>query len=237
MDLAWSDRHPTAICLVGPAGDVIDEALVQSDAEIVESVAALGDGRATIAIDAPLFVPNATGRRPCEAEVQAVYGSRHAGPHPSNRELLERVHGRIRGEELVHRLRDIGYGFPGDGLRCTVLECYPHPAIVEMFGLDERLRYKAKRGVRVAQRREGLARLSGLLDTLVAAQPPLVAAPIVVDDAVRGRRLKAVEDTLDARVCAWVAALWNLTPARVRVFGDPAGAHIAVPVGAAHPTG
>ena len=44
--------------------------------------------------------------------------------------------------------------------------------------------------------------------------------------------MKAVEDLLDARICAWVAAVWNrYRNAGVRVFGDAASGHIAVPLG------
>lgn len=210
--------------------------MVATDDEIVEAVTSLGRGPIAVAVDAPLVVPNDTGRRRCEAELHGVYGSRHAGPHPSNRRLLTRLHGRIRGEELLGRLADRGLSLPGAGGSRTVLECYPHPAIIEMFGLEERLRYKAKRGMTVADRRAGLGVLASHVASLVAADPRLVAPGIAVDETVKGRALKAVEDALDARICAWVARLWCRAPDRVRVFGDPDGAHIAVPVGSAQPT-
>lgn len=203
--------------------------MVTTDDEIIAAIVSVGDGPVTVAIDAPLVVPNETGRRACEAELQAVYGSRHAGPHPSNRQLLTRFHGRIRGEDLLVRLVAMGFTLPGRRGQRTVFECYPHPAIIEMFELDERLRYKAKRGMRVADRRAGLAQLSSYIDSLQGADPRLVAEHLVVDETVRGKALKAVEDALDARICAWVASLWNRKPERVRSFGDPDGAHIMVP--------
>jgi predicted RNase H-like nuclease len=40
------------------------------------------------------------------------------------------------------------------------------------------------------------------------------------------------EDLIDARICAWVAAVWNrYGDTGVRVFGDAASGHIAVPIG------
>lgn len=46
------------------------------------------------------------------------------------------------------------------------------------------------------------------------------------------RQLKAIEDLLDARICAWVAAVWTRHGnAGVRVFGDASSGHIAVPIG------
>lgn len=237
IDLAWSDRHPSALCIADATGALITELMVSSDDEIIDAIRTLGDGPVTVAIDAPLVVPNDTGRRPCEAELQAEYGSRHAGPHPSNRQLLTRVHGRIRGEDLLARIRAHGFALPGAGQARTILECYPHPAIIEMFGLGERLRYKAKRGMTVADRRKGLATLATLVESLEDAEPRLVTPRIIIDETVRGRAVKTVEDTLDARICAWVAALWSRRPECVRCFGDPAGAHIVVPRGTAHATG
>ena len=47
-----------------------------------------------------------------------------------------------------------------------------------------------------------------------------------------GPELKAIEELLDSRICAWVAAVWNrYRNTRVRVSGDAASGHIAVPIG------
>lgn len=207
------------------------------DDELVSIIRGLS-GPVAVAIDAPLVVPNETGRRECEAEVQRVYGSRHAGPHPANRTLLTKVHGRIRGEDLLVRLRDLGFRLPADRGPRTVLECFPHPALIEMFGLSERLRYKAKRGFGVAHRRRGLVELDRLIGTLATATPPLRTPSLRIDETVRGRALKALEDRLDASICAWIAAAWTHGGSdAIAFFGDPAGAHIAVPRGTAQPTG
>ncbi len=101
-----------------------------------------------------------------------------------------------------------------------------------MFGLPERLRYKQKRGMNVAERREGLRRLDGLLGRLAAADPPLHAAAVNVSSEDRGRALKDIEDRLDARFCAWVAAVWfRHGTDRIRLSGDAETGHIAVPMG------
>jgi predicted RNase H-like nuclease len=47
-----------------------------------------------------------------------------------------------------------------------------------------------------------------------------------------GVELKSIEDLLDSRICAWVAAVWNrYGNARVRVFADPGSGHAEVPIG------
>ncbi len=230
LDLAWSDGAPTGACVLDHTGALLDEAMLGDDDEIVAWVRHwAGTGPAVVAVDAPLLVPNRSGRRPCEAELSADYGRRHAGTHPSNRDLFLRRFGRVRGEDLVRRFTRLGFGGPWDHEERTVVEVYPHPGLIEVFGLDHRLPYKKKRQ-RVAAWREGLARLAELLDTLRDADPALVAPSPRIDTTVRGRALKRLEDLLDARFCAWTALVWAVKgPATFRVFGDATTGHIAVP--------
>ncbi len=231
LDLAWSTNNLTGACALDGEGHLVDERMLGSDDEIFDWIARHLAEKTVVAVDAPLQVPNETGRRPCEADLHREYGSRRAGPHPSNRSLLERTSGTIRGEVLMERLAEMGFGGPWAGSRRTVLEVYPHPTIIEAFGLPERLVYKAKRGVSVDQRREGLRTLARLIDSLAAATPPCVAPPLTIGDDVRGAALKTIEDLLDARLCAWVASVWGWEPGRIRLFGDPDTGHIAVPIG------
>ncbi len=162
VDLAWSRGRATGACAVASDGTIVDERLLGSDDEIVAWVAAHAAAECAVAIDAPILVPNEAGRRECERQVASEYGSRYAGPHPSNRALHLRTYGAIRGEDIATALERYGFGGPWDGRDRTALEVFPHPAIVEAFGLPERLPYK--RG-RVAQRRAGLRTLEALIAT------------------------------------------------------------------------
>lgn len=231
LDLAWSAGNPTGACALDGDGSIVDERMLGSDGEIVEWISDSLSGPAVVAIDAPLLVPNETGRRPSENELSRVYGSRKAGPHSSNRTRLLGLHGAIRGEVLAQVLARVGFADPWGGSDRTLLEVYPHPTIIEAFGLEERLIYKAKRGVRVPERRQGLRRLAALVGKLSVADPPLRGPAVEVGDQVRGRDLKAIEDRLDARLCAWIASVWAHQPDRVRLFGDSESGHIAVAAG------
>lgn len=229
VDLAWSDRNATGVCVLDDAGRVVDEGLVMTDAEIVARIRRHASPAMTVAVDAPLLVPNREGRRPCENELARVYGARRAGPHSANRTLLVGSHGRIRGEDLARELAHDRFAGPWSGGDRIVMEVFPHPALIEAFALPERLAYK--RG-RVAERRTGLRRLHDLMARLVDVDPPLMADGIDITDDMTGRELKAVEDLLDARVCAWVGLVWRrFGTDRVRLFGDPLTGHIAVPIG------
>jgi predicted RNase H-like nuclease len=164
--------------------------------------------------------------------VATVYAGRKAGPHPSNRSLFLQRYGRIRGEDLASRLAGLGFADPWQNAARTLLEVYPHPALIEAFDLSERLVYKAKRGVGVAGRRVGLRNLARLLDELATADPPVRGVPIEVPDTAQGRRLKSIEDRLDARLCAWIAAVWERHGVgRVQLYGRAADGHVAIPVG------
>jgi predicted RNase H-like nuclease len=229
VDLAWSESNGSGACALDPDGRVVDERILVTDDEILDWVNDLASESAVVAVDAPLLVPNETGRRPCESELSREYGSRWAATHSSNRQLLLNRHGAIRGEDLAGELRRSGFSDLWSQTQRTLLEVYPHPAIIEAFGLPHRLAYKKGR---IAERRAGLRRLDVLILSLATADPPFIGSPVEITDTMTGPELKSVEDLLDARICAWVAAVWNrYGSAGVRVFGDATSGHIAVPIG------
>lgn len=232
IDLAWSDHNFSGACALDETGRVVDERFLRNDDEVLVWVQDIAAAASVVAIDAPLRVPNAKGRRRCEIELSREYASRKAGPHSSNRERFVTSYGRVRGEDLARDLEALGFRDPWTGLPRTLIEVYPHPALVEAFDLPERLRYKRKSGFRVSDQRAGLARLEEMISSLRTADPPINATRIPVTNDIKGRDLKRLEDRLDARICAWVAAVWrNWGEDRVRLFGTSEDGHIAVPQG------
>jgi predicted RNase H-like nuclease len=242
LDLAWSPRNATgaATLIGGPTGAVLAEPplLLGGLDAIVEYVArAAGDSPALVAVDAPLLVPNLGGRRPADAALAAVFRRYEAGAHPANRRLLA-YDGVVRGEELVERLAAHGFRLAagiaaGEGER-LVVEVFPHPAMVAIFGLQRTLKYKAKPGRSEETRRAEWQRLQAYLLALGRADPPLVGQDelLGVDLAtLRGRALKGYEDRVDALFCAYIALYahrWGA--ARCRTFGDLAQGSIFTPV-------
>lgn len=238
IDLAWSRRNPSGGAILEGNRLVAWRADLQGDDEIVDFVGSrLADGGAVVAVDAPLAVPNLTGARRCDRELSAAWGRYRAGAHPANRSRLAAT-GDVRGETLAARLAAV-YGFvqaapvqaaAGARLLCEV---YPHPAHVSLFGLAERLRYKAKLGWDYPARWAAFAAYQRHLAALAQADPPLLGAEELTQVAVtglRGRGLKAMEDALDALTCAYVAAYaWRHGPAGQWVYGDVATGHIIVP--------
>jgi predicted RNase H-like nuclease len=186
-----------------------------------------------VAVDASLIVPNETGQRPCERAVGQVFGRHGASCHSSNR-------GRPHfdsGERLVRALRPHGFAqgcpLPQGGCGRWVIEVYPHPAMVRLFGLARILSYK--KGT-VIQRRAGLQLLQGHLGRLVGSHSGLAASACLTrllrenPGARSGQALKQLEDQLDAVLCAYIAwHVWRWGDERNDLYGDLATGYVVVP--------
>jgi predicted RNase H-like nuclease len=264
IDLAWGTKNTTAAVVLegadanpttnangvkGAKLTAYADALTDDDS-ILAFVAAHDDGGGLlVAIDAPTWVPNETGRRPCEALLAQQMRRYDAGPHPANRTLLAAPDGTIRGERLVVALEKQGIAHTPYFLPLSLdtqhptlntspracFEVFPHPAHVVLFGLEKTLKYKAKKGGDAASRQAAFRRYAELLGTLQNADPPLEIPPqfdLLRRDpaALMPRDLKRHEDTLDALTCAYVALYrhrWG--DERTTVLGDLTNGYIVVP--------
>ncbi len=241
LDLAWSPRNATgAAVLRGDAhgATLHDSGIVQHDDEIIAYVVAHATTPTVlVAVDAPLCVPNTSGRRVAEHELAQVFAPYQAGAHPANRRLLT-YNGAVRGETLVaalaahgfHETAAIAAGQPGR----TITEVYPHAAMIGIFDLPRTLKYKARPNRTLAERQAAWQHYQQLLASLQQATPALhghtelVAQPVA---ALRGKHLKHYEDRVDALFCAYVALYaYHWGAARCRTFGTLADGHIFAPV-------
>ena len=153
IDLAWSSArgHPSGVAALAPGArglEVRELGCAVTDDEILAFVERHRGACSVIMVDAPLRVPNASGRRRCENLVHARFGAREGGAHASNRALFERLYGGIRGERLAGRLAELGVRegpLDAAGHGHHVYECYPHAAMLELFALPRTLKYKKKR--------------------------------------------------------------------------------------------
>jgi len=242
LDLAWSERNLSglAACCGSSQGAQLcyHPRRLQTTDEIVQTIRHIcSDKPAILAIDAPLLVPNETGRRRAEAELAAAFQRYDAGPHPANRRLLRR-YGGIRGETIVTALANDGFRYvpmiEADAGGRLIVEVFPHPATVVLFRLHRILKYKARPGRSLTERRQELRRYLELLTTLQWSDPPLLGVQNLWTDLELERfgpsALKAIEDEADALLCAYIALYghrWGA--ARCRSFGTVEGGAIFTP--------
>ncbi|MFN8077268.1 MAG: DUF429 domain-containing protein [Kineosporiaceae bacterium] len=225
VDLAWGPRARTGLAVLGADGALMASATVRTDEEIAQFVAGWRERLAVVAVDAPLIVRNASGRRPCEAQVAADFARFHAGPYPSNTSLPH--FDPPRAATLAARLGWVPDPAvaPRPG-RPVCLEVFPHPATVSLFGLERVLPYKARAGRSLAVRRDAAALLVGLVEDRLGptlrpgASPRWRELRAAVESAARPVDLRRVEDEIDAVVCGYVAWRWLRTPEQLRVYGD-----------------
>lgn len=233
IDAAWTATEPSGVALaVENAGrwrlaavdacyDHFVERAVGTDprfdrphgalaeaARLVEAVSRLA-GRTPdcVAIDMPVGPTPITGRRRCDDEISKAYGARKAAVHSPTRDRPGRI-----SDALGAGFAAIGFPVcvkaPAHGL----IEVYPHAALIEFMGEKERLPCKAGKtttywtGQSLEERHRKLRavwlRIVEALETRIAG---VAAALPVPPSDLRGWRLKAFEDRLDAVVCAAVA--------------------------------
>ncbi len=242
LDLAWGERGRTGVAALDEAGRLIASASVRTDDEIAAFAAGHAPGPCTAAIDAPLIVPNAAGRRPCEAMTARLYGRYHAGPYPANRSS-RLFDPEPRAARLARRM---GWDpdprvLPGKDTR-TCIEVYPHPAMVVLFGLGRVIPYKQRGGRSLDDLRRAYGTLLPLIEAACGERLGLEAAPrwqairASVAGASRKADLRAVEDEIDAIFCGYLAWLWaSGGTGSCRVLGDLASGYIVIPRPAALP--
>jgi predicted RNase H-like nuclease len=234
LDLAWQPSRNGSGLAVGRLGSgrleitSLHSGLVGLDAVLAQLP--VDGGLRGVAIDAPLLINNKSGQRECERSLNRVYRPFWAGCHPAN---LSRYPD-APSVAVSRALREQGFELlgPPDAGRWQV-ECYPHPALVELFDLPRRLAYKKGSA---AQRREGQVRLAALLHGLGRHPTLSLHIPPVEHHyldtfrirRLRGRSLKDNEDALDAIICLYIAGLYQLG-APMRVFGDVGDGFIVVP--------
>ncbi len=248
IDLAWGQRSRTGVAVLGPTGRLLASTSVVTDDEIADVLAPWTSGtdesgergpaaRAGVvaAVDAPLVVPNLTGRRACEAEVSAAFRRYSAGAYPANRSNPLFAH-EPRAARLARRF---GWGIdpatPVTSSTTLALEVYPHPAMVALFGLDTVIPYKLKVGRELPDLRASYTRL---LDHLEATCGALMDLPgngrwaqlrAVAAGATRKSELGRIEDEVDAILCAYLAWMWVHERASLTVWGDVREGYIVTP--------
>ncbi len=236
IDLAWSARNASGLAALHLVNGraVLAEApcLARTDVELMAFVRRYAAHTPLIvAIDAPLCVPNQTGKRLGDALISKAFGKYGAGAHPANRTLLGKYNGGVlRGEWLIAQLATLEIQHtPHIAARPDgqfAFEAYPHAAMIGLFRLPRALRYKRKQGLSRAAQESAWQTYAAQLRTLHQAVPPLD----LPDALLRVAWCKAEEDKRDALLCAYIALhYWWHADAFWQVYGTLAEGYIVAP--------
>lgn len=263
IDAAWTAGAPSGVALVverdrgwtcagvapgypefvrlgrGGAVDWLAPAVAggQADAPALLAAAerlAPGVDVSVIAVDMPLAHAPILGRREADDAVSRAYGARGCGTHsPSARRpgpIADRLHRAFleRGYALATAARR--------GER-SLVEVFPHTALLELMRCAYRVPYKAARAARYwpeappAERRARLLREWRRILRALRARISGVDLPLPDLPPAQGS-MKRWEDALDALVCAWVGI--EFLEGRARPLGDEDAA-VWTPLGAPPP--
>lgn len=228
IDLAWqAEKNPSAVAVGEVKQQVLSLTEIYPACYGVEAISEIVMDSSGIAIDAPLIINNAAGQRSCETAVAKVYASRHAACHPSNLSLYP--------DPLSVRLAErlIRHGFAHFISDKWILECYPHPSLIEIFNLSERLKYK--KGNK-SDKLVGQVNLANLIKSLHYS--PILPLKIadkhlyILDEeyilSLVGKAIKTNEDALDSIICLYIAALYQ-SNIPGQLFGDLKDGYIWIP--------
>ena len=187
---------------------------------------------ALIAVDAPTLIPNQTGMRLPDKLTHKYFGRYHAGCYPANltRPFAQRTVNfglSLEQRGFLHAPK-IKPQQPGR----YQIEVFPHPATINLFGLEQILKYKKGR---LDNRATELSKLNNYIVTILPILIPtlsLDSLPTVptIPPKITGKELKTIEDQLDSLLCAYVAAhWWYWGEKRNLVLGDINRGYIIVP--------
>ena len=205
IDLAWKpDVNPTGAVVLSGTRSGAEVADVASDLRsftaVLEYIEQHSTDETVVAVDAPLIIPNSTGQRRCDHALSRAYGSRQASCHSANQTLLPNA----ASVRLEAELQTRGYRHISLGSR-TMLEVYPHAALVSLFDLPHIIKYKKGR---VESKRSGLRELQSRLRTLNASEARLcrvargcIPAHVGSRDAARPRTKGVGRLTRRSRLC------------------------------------
>lgn len=237
IDAAWTASQPSGVALVGETVDgwalkvvspsygkfcsTVNDGPVEAVALIAACAVHAGREPDLVAIDMPLAHSPITCRRASDNAVSRAYGARHCSTHtPSS------VRPGSISDRLTAGFAQAGYPLATERVAGpSLVEVYPHPALVELTGDALRLPYKVAKlraywpWLPPLERRFAVIEvwrriISALSQEIAGVEKQL---PLPNPDA-GGRALKTFEDMLDAIVCAWAGIC--VLEGRAQPFGD-----------------
>jgi predicted RNase H-like nuclease len=223
IDPAWTPANPSGVALVTRIGGRPAVARVESsfaaflgvpETDTVRSQpVTLADVIRTarrqakaplmcVAMDIPLSKRRIDKRRAADSAISKAFGAMKCAAHTPNANRPG-----AWGRTLQAAAKDAGYQLqvagdpPGLPRTRSLIEVYPHPALLRLCGVPERLKYKDKASFTEPERRQAF---QAIVDALVREMDGVPAESLIPGEDATGRQWKACEDALDALVCGWI---------------------------------
>ena len=164
-----------------------------------------------VSVDMPLATTSITSRRAADTAISSRFGPRGCAVHSPSAERPGAIADQLRADCAA-----LGYPLHTSVSEQTgpsLIECYPHVALLALLNRDYRLPYKVSRSgqywkTETLTRRERIARLLEQfqaikegLDQHISGIPAFIPEPSEVTTLAS---LKSVEDMLDGLICAWL---------------------------------
>ena len=247
IDLGWSSGASGLCCLNWQNNQLeliecdrqqsLNDILTWIDSQVSPTQPAI------IAVDAPTIIANLTGMREADKLTHKYFGRYHAGCYPAN---LSRPFAQKTVEfGLCLEARGFVHApiIETQKLGRYQIEVFPHPATINLFKLDRIIKYKKGK---LAERQLELMKLCQyIIDILPNLEPSLnlansktknprssafICGSNLPEIPTSIATLKALEDKLDALLCAYIGAhWWYWGIERNLVLGDRTTGYIVIP--------
>jgi predicted RNase H-like nuclease len=211
IDLAWTAAGRSGLAVLDDQGRILHCSEGPYDDGEIADILYTFRPLAAVSVDSPLSVPNETGGRACDSELMRHrFHGRSVKVFATSRSYMKKTYGCIRGEMLREVLEErCGVRFGYD-----LCETFPTAVVAGCFPDDYPLPYKIKSRRTLDECREAAGRLIVGIRTLGISGD--VPDP---ESAADRNSYKAVEDRLDALLCAVNSLRWK-TGGNWVGFGD-----------------
>ncbi|MEM6614186.1 MAG: DUF429 domain-containing protein [Cyanobacteria bacterium P01_C01_bin.72] len=236
VDFGWSSGASGLCCLAWQNGklEIIELTTILEVADILAWINCQvpDNSPALIAVDAPTIITNSTGMRLPDKLAHKHFGRYHAGCYPANLSMQFAPRTTGFSQSLLTQGFQHALTIEPQQLGRYQIEVFPHPATINLFGLEKILKYKKGR---LAERQSELVKLRDYItDILPQLEPALSLASEAQIPAIAskqtGKALKAIEDRLDSLICAYIAAhWWYWGQEKNMVLGDLNSGFIVIP--------
>lgn len=235
IDLAWTYKNETGLCVLDASGQVeYLDSKVYSNKEILDVIKQHYTEHLTIAIDAPLVVPNEGGSRGAEGEMmRATINGQRLRAFNANRNYFTKVFGDIRGETLMHMIQNeisgIQIGF--NKTESSIVETFPTGIISGLFPEIAPVKYKRKPKTAFDETMTEMGRLLTRFNKIEHEEKIISGLVSRIDHEVTGKKShKHLEDKVDAFLCAFAMYSIYKGCASEEMFGTVDRGFIVIPV-------